>query len=163
MNLYFLIVINNGGENNFIYAMLQHSLISVIMFFTADIIEGLFETRDMNEIRESGLQFRGLRMFLLCIFLALIGIPSTSGFISEIMVIYSVSKVSYIYAIATLLITVVLSTYIFFVYNSTFGKRKMLKQNNAVRALTINGDRKAVITLCYILILLLGVFPMLVL
>jgi NADH:ubiquinone oxidoreductase subunit 4 (subunit M) len=163
MNLYFLIFINNGGGNNFIYAMLQHSLISVIMFFTIDIIGDLYGTRSMHEIRESCKQIRGLRMFLLCIFLALIGIPLTSGFIAEIMVIYSVSNTSYIQATMILLLMVAISTYTFYVYHVTFGKRKKNRQQNEViEPFATRHDRKAAITVCYLLILLLGICPKLV-
>ncbi|MDR1289179.1 MAG: hypothetical protein LBJ77_02190 [Holosporales bacterium] len=123
MDLYFMIFLSGIDRSHFIFSTLQHGLMAIVMFFTADIIENLFKTRSISDISSYNQQYRGLRILLLFVSTSLIGIPCTSGFIAEITSIYAITKsMGIILSVVVVLIIAVLSAYTIFVYNSIFSK-----------------------------------------
>jgi NADH-quinone oxidoreductase subunit M len=128
MDIYFIIFLflSETNKNYFIFSTLQHGFISTIIFFTADIMENLFKTRSISTISSSGQRFRGLNILLFFVFISLIDMPCTPGFITEIVSFYFITKSTYIaVSIIMLLIIVALSAYTLFVYYSISFKKRI--------------------------------------
>jgi NADH-quinone oxidoreductase subunit M len=163
MNLYFVTFFNQSNKSMFVFSIFQHAFVSVIMFFTTDIIKKLFNTRSFAIIKNSAFKSHGLNTLLLLVFIMLIGGPGTSGFIAEIISFYSFSKIMYIYAIVALLAMLILGGYSFFVYLSVFRSNNKGLQKEAINACLVDNSQKIALSILCFCVLICGIFPSVIL
>jgi NADH-quinone oxidoreductase subunit M len=164
MDLYFMMFLSGIDRRHFIFSTLQHGLLAIVMFFTADIIETLFKTRSISTISNYSQQYYGLRVLLLFVCTSLIGIPCTSGFIAEMMSFYAITKgMSIAVSVTVMLIIVVLSAYTLFVYHSILPKNKRT-QSEIPQDLDLCDDYQMTsLVIASSVMLVLGVSPALLL
>jgi NADH-quinone oxidoreductase subunit M len=156
MNLYFMIALDKGRDSSIIFSMAQHSLIIMFLFVLTDIIEKKIGSRLISEIELSNRGLGKLRGFLMLGIVSLIGSPLTPGFISEIVSIYSVSRISIFCALAVTLTILATSFIAFNMYSSTFKQKSETKC-----VIDLTSRETLVLSLMTVCILALGIFPQL--
>jgi NADH-quinone oxidoreductase subunit M len=157
MNLYFMIVLGKSNNFGLIFSMMQHSLVIMLLFFSVAIIEKNLGTRLIPEIESSNINWSSLRKFLILGGISLIGFPSTSGFVSEIISIYSVSTISSVHALLAIC-TVLGESFVIF----DVGCAILRRRHEVGRSVVLSSNEFVTISLTAICILALGLFPAIV-
>ena len=118
LNTALLILFNKSGLIYYIFSIMGHSILMPVLFFTANIIDRLYGTRSIKTLASSAIQLPAVRKIISISFFALIGLPFSWGFVSEILTIQLLAKISYLYIILPASIAFVSSIFIIFIYNS---------------------------------------------
>jgi NADH:ubiquinone oxidoreductase subunit 4 (subunit M) len=121
MNLYSIILLTNGGIKNFTFAVLCHSFIMAALFFATDVLENTLKTRNIDQLKLSNIGCHKLKRIMFVSVLALIGLPPSWSFVSELISVYSVSQISNYFVSIIMFILVLVASYIFFIHQSIFG------------------------------------------
>lgn len=159
MNMYLLILLSGTDKKYFIFSVIYHSIIMTILFFAADIIKTMYKTRLISELRQLTTHFTKIKHFMLFCIICLIGIPFSWGFVSEILSIYSCSKISIYYAYITGGVILISSMYAFYVYNSAFGNSKTVNSSASDEFYISNIYKKTTLFALFFLIILIGIIP----
>ena len=163
MNMYFLILLSGLGKKYFIFAIMQHSVVMAILFFSTDVIKTTLKTRLISELKTITIHFANIKNLMFLCTLILIGVPVSWGFVAEILSIYSCCKVSIYYAFASAAAILLSSMYAFYLYHSIFGSWKE-NDKNILNEFHISNVYKQ-ITLCalFFFVVFFGIFPGLIL
>jgi NADH-quinone oxidoreductase subunit M len=161
MNLSFIVLLGKVGQKYFVFSVIQHSFSIMVLFLVANLIKKHFATRLISELKLLSVNFYAAKKVLLLSFLILIGAPGSGGFIDEIISLYAGTKISLTYAMITGAIILLSSTYAIYIYNSCFGYYKAT--DKALRYFYIDLHKRIAFGVLFILILILGIFPNLIL
>lgn len=159
LNSAFLILLGEMRCNGFTFAVMGHSLLMHILFFTSHIIEKVYNTRQIDQIKLVNNVPKSIKILAFGAFFCLISAPFTWGFVSEILTFQSISKISVIWALCLGALTLISATYAIYVYNSTFAFWK----NSDSEVYTLDTHKKFALFLLYAIVLLIGIFPKIVL
>ena len=88
LNSAFLILMSDLRSAGFIFVIMYHSILMAILFFTANIVNRLYGTRSVSDLRKLTSQLKEVQRIVLVAFLFLISTPFSWGFISEVMTIH---------------------------------------------------------------------------
>jgi NADH:ubiquinone oxidoreductase subunit 4 (subunit M) len=165
MNLYFIILLGNIGHGGFCFSIMQHSILIALMFFVCDIIKDVYKTRSIEELQKiNTIKSNTIGGIIFICFMTLISVPLSWGFISEVISIYALSKISITYSCLTGFAILILSVYTIYIYHLVFGRSKNPKQNYEIEEFKIT-DLYRKTTLCILLSItfFIGIFPDLIL
>ena len=81
--LLFLVINDNINDSSFILFIFIHGLLSILMFFTVDIIQKHTITRNLIEIGGLSFNFLKIKVILWYILILFMGFPLTVKFIIE--------------------------------------------------------------------------------
>lgn len=137
-----------------------HSILMPILFFTSNIIDRLYGTRSIKTLSSTPIQLPIVRKIISLAFFALISLPFSWGFISEILTIQLIAEIFYLYALFPAGIMLISSLFVIYLYNSFLS----YKANNTALE-TIDGFyitdmyKKTAFYIPIILIFIIGIFP----
>lgn len=145
------------GLEGSVIQMISHGFISGALFFCVGI---LYERIHTKLISHYGGVVNRMPIFasLFMIFaMANSGLPGTSGFVGELLVVFAVFKINYIYALLTGFTLILGATYTLWMYKRViFGdiiNKDILELND------INFNEKLSLIILVFLVILLGVWP----
>lgn len=156
------------GISGSVFQMFSHGLISAIMFMVAGILKDKFGTRIIEELGGIAGKTPRIAVILTIGGFALMGLPGTANFTSEIMVFigaytsfFAQDMMFYKILVALSTITVLISAayVIFAVQRVVFGHYKGKREE----VTDIPTDKFSILLALLILLIILGIFPSIVL
>ena len=152
-----IFTLNQHGVTGAIFQMLSHGIVSAALFLCVGVIYDRMHTREIA--RYGGLSERMpvYAFFFMIFMLASVGLPGTSGFVGEILILVGLFQVS-TWA-ATLAATGVIlgAAYMLWLYRRViFGK---LTKDDLKSIMDMNRREVAVFTPLLVLTILMGVYP----
>jgi NADH-quinone oxidoreductase subunit M len=137
--------------------MISHGFISGAMFLCVGVLYDRLHSRQINDYGGVANTMPMFAAFMLLFAMANAGLPATSGFVGEFLVILSVFKANFWYAFAAASTLILGAAYTLWMYKRVvFGEIR----NSKVAALTdINGREAAILTALAILVLVFGIWP----
>lgn len=165
MNLYFLILLSGLGIGSFLFAIMQHSIVMALMFLICDSMKRILNTRLISELKCSKLKIGKIKRLIFIGFMALIGVPFSWGFISEIISVYAVSRMSFTYSCIIAFIILISSLYLMFIYQSVFsdGNNENNKDISLNSFKITDAYKKTVMFILFSILFIAGIFPGLIL
>ena len=156
-----IFVFNGNGLAGSIFQMFSHGVISAALFLCVGVVYDRMHSRkilDYGGIVNKMPKFSAL--FLIFI-LASIGLPGTSGFIGEFLILLGVFKYNYFVALLAALGVILSACYGLWLYKRVvFGKITNSKINDLV---DLNNKELLVLTSLVLLTLILGIYPNIIL
>lgn len=145
---------SKDGMQGAVMQMLAHGIVIVALFFLVEIIYkryGSYEIKDMGGIRAQATKFSS---FFLIFLFASIGLPGTFSFIGEFTLLYSLSKVEWMYAIfgGT---TIILGAY----YMLKMFQNAILGNTNRKPFADLNTIEFSVLLILAIAVIFFGIYP----
>ena len=152
-----IFTLNQQGVTGAIFQMLSHGIVSAALFLCVGVIYDRMHTREI--LRYGGLAERMpvYAFFFMIFMLASVGLPGTSGFVGEILILVGLFQVS-TWA-ATLAATGVIlgAAYMLWLYRRViFGK---LTKDDLKSIMDMNRREVAVFTPLLVLTIFMGVYP----
>jgi NADH-quinone oxidoreductase subunit M len=152
-----IFTLNQQGVTGAIFQMLSHGIVSAALFLCVGVIYDRMHTREI--VRYGGLAERMpvYAFFFMIFMLASVGLPGTSGFVGEILILVGLFQVST--WVATLAATGVIlgAAYMLWLYRRViFGK---LTKDDLKSIMDMNRREIAVFTPLLVLTILMGVYP----
>ncbi|AIL65956.1 NADH-quinone oxidoreductase subunit M [Rickettsiales bacterium Ac37b] len=145
------------GIEGAIVQMISHGLISSALFLCVGMLYDRMHTKEISKFGGVAIRMPVYATFLMFFTMASIGLPGTSGFIGEFLVMLSVYEVDKLSAVLAALGIILGAAYMLWLY-----KRVILGEiaNQEVRSLVdINCKEILILTPLLILILIIGVYP----
>ena len=159
LNSTFMILLGEMRCNGFTFAVMGHSLLMPILFFTSSLIEKVYTTRQIEQIKAANNVSKSVKVIALGAFFCLISAPFTWGFVSEILTFQAVSKMSVIWSLCLGGFFLVSATFGMHLYNSTFAFWKC----DDGEVYSLDTQKKFALLALYAITLLVGIFPKIVL
>lgn len=152
---------NSQGIQGSIFQMISHGIVSAALFLCVGVIYDRMHTRAISDYGGVVNVMPRYSMFFMVFILASLGLPGTSGFIGEILVLIGIFKINYLVAFFAAIGVVLSACYSLWLYRRVvFGEMT----NDNVKSLK---DLKLseIFTLAPLLLLtiILGVFPSIIL
>jgi NADH-quinone oxidoreductase subunit M len=105
------------------FQMISHGLVSAALFFCVGVVYDRLHTRDINAYGGVAAVMPRYAVFFMFMMLASVGLPGTSGFVGEMLVLVGAWKVSSWVALFTATGLVLGATYMLWLYRRVmFGK-----------------------------------------
>lgn len=156
-----LFVMNLSGIVGGVIQMLSHGFIAAGLFICAGVLYeriNSYELKDMGGIINIMPKFSAIFIFLL---LANIGLPATSGFVGEFMVLTGISQFNFVFSIVFVLGLIISTIYsLGLIKKIIFGD---IVNENIKTIRDIDCLESIVLTPICVFILILGVYPQLIL
>jgi NADH-quinone oxidoreductase subunit M len=153
-----IFTVNQQGVEGAIYQMLSHGIVSAALFLIVGVVYDRLHTREIS--RYGGLVERmpHYALVFMIFTLASVGLPGTSGFVGEFLVIVGAFQVSSWLAALTASGMVLGAMYMLVLYRKViFGR---LTKEDLLSILDMTWREKAVFAPLVILAILFGVYPM---
>ena len=152
---------NHIGIAGAIFQMFSHGIISAALFFSVGVMYDRMHTRLISDYSGIVHSMPNYSVFLMFFVMASIGLPGTSGFVSEFLVMLGVYSVSKITVLAMLSSIVLGAVYMLWLYKRViFGN--VINQN--IKSLKdLYFVEKISFLIMIIIVLFLGVYPNLIL
>lgn len=164
LNTALCIVLIKSGLLYYIFSIMEHSILMPVLFFTANIIDKLYGTRSIKELQSSAINLTVVRRVLSLAFFAFVSLPFSWGFISEILTIQLISKLSYLYALFIAFIILISSFFIVYLYNSFLSYKTPSKSAEISDTFYITDPYKRIaFYIPFCLIVIIGIFPKIIL
>jgi NADH-quinone oxidoreductase subunit M len=137
--------------------MVSHGFVSGALFLCVGVLYDRLHSRQINDYGGVANTMPKFAAFMLLFAMANAGLPATSGFVGEFLIIVSVFKANFWYAFLAGTTLIIGAAYTLWMYKRVvFGEIR----NAKVAALTdINGRETAILTSLAVLVLLLGLWP----
>ena len=148
---------NTQGIEGGIYQMLSHGIVSAALFLCVGVVYDRIHSREIA--RYGGLVNRmPIYAFTFMVFmLASVGLPGTSGFVGEILILVGVFQVNTWVAALAALGVILGAAYMLWLYRRTvFGQ---LEKDDLKQILDMDGREIAVFAPLVIMVILMGVMP----
>ena len=156
LNSAFLIMLGEMKNNGFTFAVMGHSLLMPILFFASHVIEKVYSTRQLPQIKSTTDNVpKNVKIIAFGAFFCLISTPFTWGFITEILTFQAVVTRSTLCAFSLGLLMLVAVTYVIHIYNSNFAFWKSSENE----LYTLDAHKKFALLLLFCAISLGGIFP----
>jgi len=152
-----IFTLNQQGVTGAIFQMLSHGIVSAALFLCVGVIYDRMHTREIARYGGLAERMPVYAFFFMVFMLASVGLPGTSGFVGEILILVGLFQVS-TWA-ATLAATGVIlgAAYMLWLYRRViFGK---LTKNDLKSIMDMNRREVAVFTPLLVLTILMGVYP----
>lgn len=164
LNIALFILLDKSGLLYYIFSIMGHSILMPVLFFTSNIIDRLYGTRSIESLKTSAIQLPVVRRIVSLAFFALIALPFSWGFVSEILTIQIIAKASYLYAIFPAGIILISSLFVVYIYNSFLTYKKNNTTTDIIDGFYITDIyKKLAFYIPVILIFLVGIFPKIIL
>ena len=153
--------LNPQGLDGAIFQMISHGLISGALFLAIGVIYERTHTRDINSLGNFATKMPKYSVFLMIFTLGSVGLPGTSGFIGEVLVLMGSWKVNPMVTLVAGSSLILGAIYMLRFYKKiSFGVSS--KEDNYM-ILDVNNREYIAFLPLAILVLLLGIFPNLIL
>jgi len=152
-----IFTLNQHGVTGAIFQMLSHGIVSAALFLCVGVIYDRMHTREIARYGGLAERMPVYAFFFMIFMLASVGLPGTSGFVGEILILVGLFQVS-TWA-ATLAATGVIlgAAYMLWLYRRViFGK---LTKDDLKSIMDMNRREVAVFTPLLVLTILMGVYP----
>ena len=152
---------NSQGIEGSIFQMISHGIVSAALFLSVGVIYDRMHTREIADYGGVVNTMPKYSIFFMVFILASLGLPGTSGFVGEFLVLIGVFKVNYLVSLLAATGVVLSACYSLWLYRRVvFGD----VTNDNVRSLK-DINKFEVMTLLPLLILtiVLGIFPNIIL
>jgi NADH-quinone oxidoreductase subunit M len=152
-----IFTLNQQGVTGAIFQMLSHGIVSAALFLCVGVIYDRMHTREISRYGGLAERMPVYAFFFMIFMLASVGLPGTSGFVGEILILVGLFQVS-TWA-ATLAATGVIlgAAYMLWLYRRViFGK---LTKDDLKSIMDMNRREVAVFTPLLVLTILMGVYP----
>jgi NADH-quinone oxidoreductase subunit M len=152
---------NSQGIEGSIFQMISHGIVSAALFLSVGVIYDRMHTREIADYGGVVNTMPKYSIFFMVFILASLGLPGTSGFVGEFLVLIGVFKVNYLVSLLAATGVVLSACYSLWLYRRVvFGE----VTNDNVRSLK-DINKFEVMTLLPLLILtiVLGIFPNIIL
>jgi NADH-quinone oxidoreductase subunit M len=152
-----IFTLNQQGVTGAIFQMLSHGIVSAALFLCVGVIYDRMHTREIARYGGLAERMPVYAFFFMVFMLASVGLPGTSGFVGEILILVGLFQVS-TWA-ATLAATGVIlgAAYMLWLYRRViFGK---LTKDDLKSIMDMNRREVAVFTPLLVLTILMGVYP----
>ncbi|MDA0376805.1 MAG: NADH-quinone oxidoreductase subunit M [Proteobacteria bacterium] len=152
---------NSQGIEGSIFQMISHGIVSAALFLSVGVIYDRMHTREIADYGGVVNTMPKYSIFFMVFILASLGLPGTSGFVGEFLVLMGVFKVNYLVSLLAATGVVLSACYSLWLYRRVvFGE----VTNDNVRSLK-DINKFEVMTLLPLLILtiVLGIFPNIIL
>ena len=152
---------NSQGIEGSIFQMISHGIVSAALFLSVGVIYDRMHTREIADCGGVVNTMPKYSIFFMVFILASLGLPGTSGFVGEFLVLIGVFKVNYLVSLLAATGVVLSACYSLWLYRRVvFGD----VTNDNVRSLK-DINKFEVMTLLPLLILtiVLGIFPNIIL
>ena len=138
--------------------MISHGFISGALFICVGVLYERLHTKLISKYGGVANTMPIFASFFLLFALANSGLPGTSGFVGELLVILSIFKVHFVYSFVAGLTLILGATYTLWMYKRVaFGK---ITNNDILEFNHINFDEKIVLIFLAFFVIFLGVWPM---
>ncbi len=152
---------NQQGLDGAVFQMISHGLISGALFLSIGVLYERTHTRDINDYGDFATKMPRFSVFLMIITLGSVGLPGTSGFIGEVLVLLAVWKVNPLVTIIAGSSLILGAVYMLRFYRKiAFGT---FDSNNSFDIKEINIREILMFSPLALLVILFGIFPNLVL
>ena len=140
-----------------LFQMISHGVISAALFFAVGVLYDRMHTKDISQYGGVVSVMPKFALVLMLFLVASIGLPGTSGFIGEMLVIVGTYQVSFLYALLAATGLVFGAAYMLYLYRRViFGEIT----NVHVRELKdLTSPEKLIFLPLIILVILLGIYP----
>lgn len=155
LNSAFVILLAEIKNNGFTFAVMGHSLLMPILFFTTHIIEKVYDTREIAQIKSITNVPQNLKIITFGAFFFLISAPFSWSFITEILTFQALTKISIFCTCLFVVVTLITATYAIYIYNSIFAFWK----NADTAVYVLDNHKKIALFLLCAIFLFIGIFP----
>ena len=139
-----------------VYQIISHGFISAALFICVGSIYDRYRTKQISDLSGLLTQMPVYSWYFVFFALANCGLPGTSSFVGELLIIMSAYKANFVYAFfasTTLIISAVYSLWL--VKRVVYGEAKISMENN----IDANITEKILLFSLAIIVLILGVYP----
>ena len=152
---------NSQGIEGSIFQMISHGIVSAALFLCVGVVYDRMHTRQISDYGGVSNVMPNYAIVFMVFILASVGLPGTSGFIGEILVLIGIFKTNYLVAFFAATGVVLSACYSLSLYRRvSFGEIT----NDKVKALKdINYSEFITLIPLLILVILLGVYPNIIL
>ncbi len=152
---------NTQGLDGAVFQMISHGLISGALFLSIGVLYERTHTRDINMFGNYASKMPKFSVFLMIITLGSVGLPGTSGFIGEILVLLAVWSINPLVTIMAGLSLILGAIYMLRFYRKiVFGNET---NKNELKVKEINFREYSLFLPLSFLIILFGIFPNIIL
>ena len=152
-----IFTLNEQGITGAMFQMISHGLISAALFFCVGIVYDRLHTRDIDAYGGVADIMPNYAVFFMIMMLASVGLPGTSGFVGEILVLIGTYKSNSLVACFAATGLVLGATYMLWLYRRVvFGRAE---KGEVIRMPELNNREISILTPLTIFILWFGVYP----
>ena len=148
---------NEQGITGAMFQMISHGLVSAALFFCVGVVYDRLHTREISDYGGVADVMPNYAMFFMIMMLASVGLPGTSGFIGEILVLVGAYKTSSSLAFFAATGLVLGATYMLWLYRRVvFGRAE---KGEVIRMPALTNREIGILVPLTIFILWFGVYP----
>ncbi len=152
-----IFTLNEYGITGAIFQMISHGLVSAALFFCVGIVYDRLHTREIEAYGGVADIMPNYAVFFMIMMLASVGLPGTSGFVGEILVLVGAYEVSSLVAFFAATGLVLGATYMLWLYRRVvFGRAE---NGEVIRMSVLNKREIGILAPLTIFILWFGVYP----
>ena len=152
-----IFVVNSQGLEGAMIQMISHGVVSGALFLCVGVIYDRMHTRDINFYGGLINRMPVYATVFMIFMLGSVGLPGTSGFVGEFLVIVGAFKYSSIVVIGAATGIVLSAVYMLFLYKRIiFG---MMTNDKLSEILDLNNREKIILIPLAIAVILIGIFP----
>jgi NADH-quinone oxidoreductase subunit M len=152
-----IFTVNQQGLEGAIYQMLSHGIVSAALFLIVGVIYDRIHTRQIDQYGGLVHRMPNYALVFMVFMLASVGLPGTSGFIGEFLVIVGAFQVNTWVALLVASGMVLGAAYMLVLYRRViFGK---LTKENLMKIQDLSWREKAVFAPLVVLVLWMGIYP----
>jgi len=145
------------GIEGSIFQMISHGLVSAALFFSVGVVYERMHTRLINNYGGLVSIMPKYSIVLMVFTLAAIGLPGTSGFIGEFLILVGTFKKSFLVATIASLGVILAAAYMLWLYKRIiFGK---IIKNELKKLMDLNNSEFLILSLLVFPIILFGFYP----
>ncbi|MBT5574537.1 NADH-quinone oxidoreductase subunit M [Alphaproteobacteria bacterium] len=149
--------LNEQGITGAMFQMISHGLISAALFFCVGIVYDRLHTREIDAYGGVADVMPNYAVFFMIMMLASVGLPGTSGFVGEILVLVGAYKANSIVAFFAATGLVLGATYMLWLYRRVvFGRAE---KGDVLRMPLLNNREISILVPLTVLILWFGIYP----
>ena len=152
-----IFTVNQQGIQGAIFQMLSHGIVSGALFLIVGVIYDRMHTRDIS--RYDGLVQRmpGYALFFMVFMLASVGLPGTSGFVGEFLIIVGAFEANTWVALLMASAMVLGAAYMLYLYRRIiFGT---ITKEDLMKIADMNWRERAVFAPLIVLVIWMGIYP----
>ena len=152
-----IFTLNQQGITGAMFQMISHGLISAALFFCVGIVYDRLHTREIDAYGGVADIMPNYAVFFMIMMLASVGLPGTSGFVGEILVLVGAYKSSSSLAFFAATGLVLGATYMLWLYRRVvFGRAE---KGEVMRMPALNNREIGILLPLTIFVIWFGVFP----
>lgn len=155
-----IFALNSQSVEGAIFQMISHGIVSAALFICVGVLYDQTHTKEISQYGGVASKMPSFARVFMLFTLASIGLPGTSGFVGEMLVILGTFKVSYLFSALAATSLVLGAAYMLWLYKRIFFGTITNEKVNTLHELS---ERESIILVPLgILTLLLGIYPSIV-